>query len=75
MPVKTNRPTLDQIRKWPATVDVETAALALGVGRATLYDAIREDTAPVRVITVGKRLKVLTASLVAVLEGGRAGAS
>jgi hypothetical protein len=69
MPSNANRPRLDQIRRWPATVDVATAALALGVGRSSLYDALREGTAPVQVITVGHRLKVLTHSLVTVLEG------
>ena len=35
------RLTLRQIRKLPATVDVPTAASALGVGKSTLYEAIK----------------------------------
>lgn len=69
------RPTLAQIRRdWPPTVDVTRAALALGVGRATLYDALARGERPVQVITVGRRMKVLTDSLIDVLEGrGRSG--
>jgi predicted site-specific integrase-resolvase len=50
-------------------VNVEDAALALGISRSGLYAAVREGSCPVQVITVGKRKKVLTHSLVAVLEG------
>jgi hypothetical protein len=69
--------TLAQVRKLPAAVDVATAALALGVSRASLYAALARGERPVQVITVGHRMKVLTASLVAVLEGrgDRAGAA
>jgi hypothetical protein len=51
-------------------VDVTTAARALGVGRATLYEAIRVGESPVKTITVRRRVVVLTADLVRVLEGG-----
>jgi len=61
--------TLAQVRKLPAAVDVSTAAKALGVGRATLYEAISEGNAPVQVIRVNRRMKVITASLVTLLEG------
>ena len=61
------RPTLAQIRKWPASVNVEDAARALGISRASLYIAIAEDRSPVEVIIVGRRKKVLTDSLVSVL--------
>jgi len=63
------RPTLAEVRKWPATVDVETAAGALGVSRSTAYEAIRCGSFPVRVVTVSRRKVVITASLVALLEG------
>ena len=64
-----DRPTLDQIRSWPPAVDVSDAALALGVSRSGLYQAIVDDTCPVQAITVGRRRKILTHSLIAVLEG------
>ena len=54
-----------------ATVSVELAARALGISRASAYEAITGGTFPAQVIRVGRpgRLKVLTASLLAVLEG------
>ena len=65
-----NRPlTLAEIRKWPPTCNIEDAARALGVSRSGLYAAIAEGTAPVQVIRVRRRQKVLTASLVDVLSG------
>jgi hypothetical protein len=67
--------TLAQVRRWPPTVNVSDAARALGVSRSGLYVAIGEGTCPVETITVGRRVKVLTHSLIAVLEGGQAVAS
>jgi hypothetical protein len=61
--------TLAQVRKLPATTDVGTSAQALGIGRATLYEAIRTGTSPVKTITVRRRIVVLTADLIRVLEG------
>lgn len=69
------RLTLAQVRKLPATVDVGTAAAALGIGRSTLYEAIKVGESPVKVLTVQRRVVVLTADLVRVLEGGEAGAA
>jgi predicted site-specific integrase-resolvase len=67
-----NRPiTLSEIRKWPPTCNIEEAARALGVSRSSLYMAVREGVAPVTVITVRRRQKVLTSSLVETLEGHR----
>lgn len=62
------RPTLDEIRRWPATVDVTSAALAINVSRAHLYEQIKLDTAPVRTIRVGNRITVVTASILALLD-------
>lgn len=61
------RLTLREIRQLPATVDVTTAASALGVGRATLYEAIRTGSSPVKTLTVQRRIVVLTADLLRVL--------
>lgn len=69
------RLTLAEVRELPATVDVETAARALGVSRSTAYEAIRLGTFPAKVITVLSRKSVITASLVALLEGGGDGAA
>lgn len=68
------RMTLREIRRLPATVEVATAATALGVGRSTLYEAIRTGQSPVRTITVGRRILVLTADLIRVVGGDGDGA-
>ena len=69
------RLTLAQVRKLPATTDVPTAASALGIGKSTLYEAIKLGASPVKTITVQRRVLVLTADLVRVLEGGSGDAS
>ena len=69
MPSRVADITLEDVRRWPPAVDVTAAARALGVSRGTLYATIAEGRCPVQVITVGHRLKVLTASLVSLLEG------
>ena len=68
-PPPPKRLTLAQVRKLPATVDVPTAAAVLGIGRATLYEAIKTGQSPVRTITVQRRIVVLTADLIRVVEG------
>lgn len=67
--VITERPTLAEIKTWPPTVDVPTAALALGVSRSALYEAVRSGRCPVECITVGRRTRILTAALIRTLEG------
>lgn len=63
------RPTLEEIREWPATVNAERAALAIGVSRAHAYECIKTGNFPARCITVGKRIVVVTSSILDVLEG------
>lgn len=63
------RPTLDEIRSWAATIDVCHAALALGISKSHLYELIKRDEAPFRVVAFGSRYRVITASLVRYLEG------
>lgn len=61
-------PTLDEIRAWPATVSVPRAALAFGLSRSHAYDVASRDEFPARVIKVGGRLRVVTASIVRALS-------
>lgn len=61
-------PTLDDIRGWPAVVGVPDAARAIGISKAHLYDLIRRDEAPVKVLSFGTRHRVVTASIVRLLE-------
>jgi hypothetical protein len=67
--MNTTRPTLAQVRKWPATVPVGDGASALGIGKSTLYEAIKANASPVKVLTVRRRTVVLTADLIRVLCG------
>ena len=67
--------TLAQIRRWPPTVPVEDAARALGTSRSTAYEAISSGTFPVQTIRVSRRIRVLTADLLRVLEGSQAAKS
>jgi hypothetical protein len=61
--------TLAQVRRLPATIDVPTAARALGIGKSTLYEAIKLGASPVKTLTVQRRVVVLTADLLPVLDG------
>lgn len=61
-------PTLAEIRTWPATVEVPQAASALGCSKSHLYAQIKRGEAPVRVLTFGTRVRVVTSSLVRLLE-------
>jgi hypothetical protein len=61
--------TLAEIRRWPAAVDVTQAAEAYGISRASAYQAISAGEFPAATIRVNRRLKVLTASIIASLEG------
>lgn len=65
---QTARPTLADIRQWPATVDVPQAASALGCSRSHLYDLIKRGEAPVKTLPFGRRYVVVTQSLVTLLE-------
>jgi Helix-turn-helix domain len=60
--------TLAEVRKLPATVDVPTAAAALGFSRSTAYESIRRGDFPARLISLRGRHRVITASLLTLLE-------
>lgn len=62
------QPTLADVRNWPATVGVGQAATALGISRSQLYADVQADEAPVRILRFGRRIRVVTASLVTLLE-------
>lgn len=66
MPVEV--PTLEEVRSWPATVSVPKAATALGVSRSYLHALIKQGASPVKVLPLDGRHRVITASLVRVLE-------
>ncbi|GAA3256038.1 DNA-binding protein [Streptomyces lavendulae] len=63
------QPTLAEVRKWPATVSVPQAALAIGCSKSHLHDRIKRGSSPVRTIPLGARHVVITADLVRLLSG------
>ncbi|EHR59176.1 Prophage CP4-57 regulatory protein (AlpA) [Saccharomonospora cyanea NA-134] len=62
-------PTLAEIRdNWPASVDVAKAATAFGISRSHAYELVARGEFPARVIKVGGRYRVITASVIGVLS-------
>jgi predicted DNA-binding transcriptional regulator AlpA len=66
--VRSINSTIARLQAWPAAVNVPPVAEELGVSRATLYAAIARGDAPIRTIRVAGRIKVLTQSLIDLLE-------
>ncbi len=62
------RPTLTEIEQWPATVDVPTAGVVFGLSRSHSYELVSRGEFPVKVIRVGSRYRVVTASIIDVLS-------
>jgi len=62
-------PTLSEIRDWPATVDVRHACSALGISTSWGYELVKRGEFPCKVLTIRNRSRVITASLVVLLEG------
>ncbi|RVU23978.1 hypothetical protein EOT10_17030 [Streptomyces antnestii] len=61
----------DYIRAtWSGTASVEAAAKAFGMSRSKGYDLVRRDEFPCRVLLIGRASRVVTASLLRVLESG-----
>jgi excisionase family DNA binding protein len=63
------RPTLDDIRTWPAAITVPEAATALGCSKTHLHELIKRGEAPVTVLPIRGRNLIATASLVRLLGG------
>ena len=59
--------TRAELLALPVTVDVPTAARALGLGRSTAYELARRDEFPCRVLRIGSSYRVPTADLMRVL--------
>ncbi|MFE6188071.1 DNA-binding protein [Streptomyces sp. NPDC056465] len=71
--------SLSEVLALPATVNVVTAARALGIGHNKAYDLIRAGTFPVRTLPLGGTVRIPTAALWEALgvgslpQGGAAG--
>ncbi len=59
--------TRAELLALPVTVDIGTAARALGLGRSTGYELARRREFPCRVLRVGSSYRVPTADLLRVL--------
>jgi excisionase family DNA binding protein len=59
--------TCAELLALPVTVDVTTAARALGLGRSTAYELARRDEFPCRVLRIGSSYRIPTADLLRVL--------
>ncbi|MFB7424700.1 helix-turn-helix domain-containing protein [Streptomyces hydrogenans] len=55
--------SLSEVLALPATVNVVTAARALGIGHNKAYDLIRSGEFPVRTLALGRTVRVPTAAL------------
>lgn len=64
--------TIDEIRKWPATVDVRKASHAIGISGSHGYALAKRNEFPCRVIRAGNRTRVVTASLLQLLTEAEA---
>ena len=59
--------TRAELLALPVTVDVTTAARALGLGRSTAYELARRGEFPCRVLHIGSSYRIPTADLLRVL--------
>ncbi|MCU1685319.1 MAG: hypothetical protein JWQ81_6058 [Amycolatopsis sp.] len=59
---------IDEIRDWPPVVGVPMAGGALGISRSYSFELARRGDFPAKVIKVGSRYRVVTASILALLE-------
>lgn len=59
--------TRAELLSLPVTVDITTAARALGLGRSTAYELARRDAFPCRVLRIGSTYRVPTADLLRIL--------
>ena len=59
--------TLAELLAMPVTVDIGTAARALGLGRSTGYELARRGEFPCRLLRVGSSYRVPTVELMRLL--------
>ena len=56
-----------EVHALPAVIDVETAGRLLGLGRSAAYQLVKDGGWPTPVLRLGRRWRVLTAPLLALL--------
>lgn len=62
------RPTLAEIRAWPASVSIPLASTAFGFSRSHGFELAARGEFPAKVIRAGGRWLVVTASIVSALS-------
>lgn len=62
--------TRDELAALPTLLDVEAAARVLGVGRSLAYELVREGKWPTPVLRVGRLIRIPSAPLVRLIDGG-----
>lgn len=60
-------PTLDEVRTWPAMVGIPAAARVFLLSETHGYNLARRGEFPARVLKIGGRYRVVTASIIAAL--------
>ena len=60
--------TRAELLSLPASIDLLTAARALGIGRTTAYQLARAGEFPVKVLRLGTRYRVATGALLVILN-------
>jgi predicted DNA-binding transcriptional regulator AlpA len=66
----TDRPTLDEIRRWPAAVSIPKASTAYGFSRSHGFDLANRGEFPAKLIKAGGRWLCVTADLIRTLSVG-----
>lgn len=61
-------PTLGEIERWPASVDIATASAAFGISRSYGYELVARGEFRAKVIKVGGRHRVVTSSIIRALS-------
>jgi predicted DNA-binding transcriptional regulator AlpA len=59
--------TVADLRNLPPTIDLMTAARALGIGRTKAYELARSGEFPCRIIRIGDLYRVATPDLIRLL--------
>lgn len=61
--------TVAELHALPVTVDLATAARALGIGRTKAHELARADEFPVAVLRLGRKYRVTRADLIKLVSG------
>jgi len=66
---------VEEVRALGMTCDLTTAAHVLGIGRTLAFELVRTDAFPVRILRLGRAVRVPVADLLALLLGESQGPS